>query len=301
MTQLKQASYVGSCKTSVSGTRNIVLTGVTTHCHVPRGADPISLKTACYGQVEWRLEGRRYLIHPDTLLLLPDGDEYALTIDSKRPSRGFNVMFRRGLVEECWRSAVSKPDRLLDAPYEVDPLQFRRRLESTDSMLGQGLETLARAVAANVSADTMDWLFESLGAKVAECIREQRRERGRLNAIRPETRHEIHRRLELAREAVEDDLAAPWRLVTMARAAMMAPHHFHRSFRQTYGETPRAWLSRRRMERALALLRSTKRSITDICFSVGYSSTTSFSTAFVARFGVQPSRAVGLHRALDPW
>jgi AraC-like DNA-binding protein len=82
---------------------------------------------------------------------------------------------------------------------------------------------------------------------------------------------------------------------------MMAPHHFHRSFRRTYGETPRAWLSRRRMERALALLRSTKRSITDICFAVGYSSTTSFSTAFVARFGVQPSRAAGLHRALEPW
>jgi AraC family transcriptional regulator len=301
MTHLARPSYIGGCKTSASGTRNIVLTGETTHCHVPRGADPISLKTACYGQVEWRLEGRRYLIQPDTLLLLPDGDEYALTIDSARPSRGFNVMFRRGLVEECMRSAVSKPDRLLDAPYDLEPLQFRRRLESADSALGQGLETVARAVAANVSADTMDWLFESLGAQVAACICEQRRERARLNAIRPETRREIHRRLELAREAVEDDLAAPWQLAMMARAAMMAPHHFHRSFRETYGETPRAWLSRRRMERALALLRSTKRSITDICLSVGYSSTSSFSTAFVDRFGVQPSRAVGLRRALEPW
>ncbi len=256
---------------------------------------------ACYGQVEWRLEGRRYVIQPDTLLLLPDGDEYALTIDSARPSRGFNVLFRRGLVEECLRSVVSTPESLLDAPYEVEPLQFRRRLESTNSALGQGLETLVRAVATNVSADAMDWLFESLGAKVAECICEQRREHGRLNAIRPETRHEIHHRLELAREAVEDDLAAPWQLVTMARAAMMAPHHFHRSFRQTYAETPRAWLSRRRMERALALLRGTKRSITDICFSVGYSSTTSFTTAFAARFGVQPSRAVSLRGALEPW
>src|SRR5215469_2352504 len=301
MAPLVQALYLGRCKTSGGGMRNVVLTGATTHCHVPKHSDPISIKTACYGQVEWRLEGRRYLIQPDTLLLLPDGDQYALTIDSAQPSRGFNVLFRRGLVEECWRSAVAGPERLLDAPYDVEQLPFRRRLESKAGALGQALEALARAVAAKASADTVDWLFEFLGARVAESVCEQRRARSRVNAIRAATRHEIHRRLELAREAVEDDLAAPWQLVTMARAAMMAPHHFHRSFRQTYAETPRAWLSRRRMERAVALLRSTTRSITEICFAVGYSSTTSFSTAFAARFGVQPSRVVGERRALEPW
>jgi transcriptional regulator GlxA family with amidase domain len=129
---------------------------------------------------------------------------------------------------------------------------------------------------------------------------EQRRELARLNAIRPATRREIHRRLELAREAIEDDLAAPWRLLTMARAAMMAPHHFHRSFRQAYGQTARAWLARRRVERALMLLRSTRRSVTDICFAVGYSSTTSFSASFASRYGTPPSRVVRPRRVLEP-
>jgi AraC-like DNA-binding protein len=298
---LAQAPYIGRCETSRGGSHNVVLTGATTHCHVRRFSDPISIKTACYGEIEWRLGGRRYLIHADTLLLLPDADEYALTINTAQPSRGFNVLFRRGLVEECWRSAVSTPESLLDAPYDVEPLAFPRRLESRTGALGQALEALATAVAANAPADSVDWLFESLGASAAESIREQRRERARLNAIRPQTRHEIHRRLELAREAVEDDLSAPWQLVTMARAAVMAPHHFHRSFRQTYGETPRAWLTRRRAERALVLLRSTKRSITDICFAVGYSSTTSFSAAFAARFGAPPSRVVRLRPLLHSW
>jgi AraC-like DNA-binding protein len=267
-----------------------VLTGATTQCHVGSFSDPISIKTACYGEVEWRLQGRRYLIHADTLLLLPDGDEYALTIDSVHPSRGFNVLFRRGLVEECWRSAVSTAESLLDAPFDFQPLIFRRRLESKAGALGHALEALATAVAADAPVDRVDWLFEFLGARVAESICEQRREPARLDAIRPQTRHEIHRRLELAREAVEDDLGARWQLASMARAALMAPHHFHRSFRQTYGETPRAWLARRRLERALTLLRTTKRSITDICLAVGYSSSTSFSAAFAERFGAPPSR-----------
>jgi AraC-like DNA-binding protein len=301
MADRQAPSYIGRCENSRARTRNVVLTGATRHCHVPNFSDPVSIKTACYGEVEWRLEGRRYVIHADTLLLLPDGDEYALTIDSASPSRGFNVLFRSGLVEDCWRATTAKPEALLDAPYDVQPMAFRRRLESKVGPLGQALEALAAAVAAKASPESVDWLFESLGARVVESVREQRCEVARLNAIRPATRLEIHRRLELAREAIEDDLAAPWRLLTMARAAMMAPHHFHRSFHQAYGETPRAWLARRRLERALMLLRSTRWSITDICFAVGYSSTTSFSASFTTRYRTPPSRVVRLHPLLEPW
>jgi AraC-like DNA-binding protein len=207
-----------------------VVTGAGTFCHVAQFADPISIKSVSYGEVEWRFDHRRYLIRPDTLLLLPDGDEYSLTIDSAEPTRGFCAVFRRGLVEECWRAAVSKQETLLDAPFDIRPLSFQRRLESRTGSLG------------------------------------------------------------LARQTVEDDLATPWTLVTMARAAMMAPHHFHRCFRMVFGETPRGWLSRRRAERAMALLRTTSRSVIEICLTVGYESASSFSSSFAARYGMPPSR-----------
>ena len=267
-----------------------MVTGVGTSCHVAKFADPISIKAVSYGEVEWRLDHRRYLIKPDILLLLPDGDEYSLTIDSVEPTRGFCAVFRRGLVEECWRSAVSKQETLLDAPYDIRPLPFRRRLESRTGPLGQAGDALAAAVAANASPDTLGWLFESLGEKAADSISEQRRESSRLTAIRPATRLEIHRRLHLARQAIEDDLAAPWTLITMGRAAMMATHHFHRCFRMVFGETPRAWLSRRRAERAMALLRTTSHPILEVCLAVGYSSASSFSSSFAARYGLSPSK-----------
>jgi len=287
---LRPAPYIGTCETSRCGTKTVVLTGAGTHCHVPNFADPISIKAVACGEVEWRLGKQRYLIHPDTLLLLPDGDEYALTIDSVQPSRGFCVLFRRGLVEESCRAAVSAQETLLDLPYEARPLPFRRRLESRSGPLGQALDALAMAVDANASADTVGWLFEALGSRAAQSVCEQRRESYRLNAIRPSTRLEIHRRLALAREAIEDNLAAPWTLVTMARAAMMAPHHFHRCFHMVFAETPRRWLSRRRAERAMALLRHTPRSVIEICLAVGYASASSFSGSFAARYGLPPSQ-----------
>jgi AraC family transcriptional regulator len=282
--------YIGRCETSRCGIRNVVLTGATTHCHVPQFADPLSIKAVCHGEVEWRLDRRRYLIHADTLLLLPDGDEYSLTIDSSEPSRGFNVLFRRGLVEECWRSAVTRHETLLDAPGDVPHLSFPRRLESRSGPLGRALDALAAAVAIQAPAVEVGWLFEALGARAAEAVCEQRRERRRLAATKPATRLEIHRRLGLAREAMEEDLASPWTLVTMARAAMMAPHHFHRCFRTAFGETPRGWLSRRRAERAMTLLRSTTHPIIEVCLAVGCTSASSFSASFAARYGTPPSQ-----------
>jgi AraC family transcriptional regulator len=296
---LKRAPYIGRCETSRCGTKNVVVTGATTHCHVAKFADPISIKAVSHGEVEWRLDHRRYLIHSDSLLLLPDGDEYSLTIDSVQPSRGFCVLFRRGLVEECWRAAVSKHETLLNEPHDIRPLPFRRRLESRTGPLGRALDALAAAVAAKASADTVGWLFEALGERAAESVCEQRRERYRLTAIRPATRLEIHRRLELAREAMEENLASPWTLVTMARAAMMSPHHFHRCFHLAFGETPRSWLSRRRRaERAMALLRGTSRPIIEICLAVGYASSSSFSASFAARYGTPPSQVGRRRRAL---
>ena len=54
----------------------------------------------------------------------------------------------------------------------------------------------------------------------------------------------------------------------LARAAGLSRAHFSREFRRAFGESPHAYLLTRRLERAAALLRSTDRSVADICFSL---------------------------------
>src|ERR687893_879895 len=75
----------------------------------------------------------------------------------------------------------------------------------------------------------------------------------------------------------------------LARAAGLSRAHFSREFRAAFGESPHAYLLTRRMERAAALLRTTDRSVTDICFSVGLRSVGSFTTSFRRAFGVTPT------------
>ena len=75
----------------------------------------------------------------------------------------------------------------------------------------------------------------------------------------------------------------------MAAAAGLSRAHFSREFRRVFGETPRAYLLTRRLERAAALLRSTDRSVADICLSVGLVSQGSFTTSFTRMYGVSPT------------
>src|SRR5213593_5271642 len=81
----------------------------------------------------------------------------------------------------------------------------------------------------------------------------------------------------------------------LASAAGLSRAHFSRAFRGAFGESPHAYLLTRRLERAAALLRTTDRSVADICFSVGLRSVGSFTTSFGRKFGVSPTQYRAAH------
>ena len=78
-------------------------------------------------------------------------------------------------------------------------------------------------------------------------------------------------------------------MAALARAARLSPAHFSREFRRVFGESPHQYLLTRRLERAAALLRSTDRSVADICITVGLRSIGSFTTSFGRAFGKSPT------------
>ena len=75
----------------------------------------------------------------------------------------------------------------------------------------------------------------------------------------------------------------------LARAAGLSRAHFSREFRRAFGESPHVYLLTRRLERAASLLRSTDRSVADICIAVGLDSIGSFTTSFTRMFGRPPT------------
>jgi AraC-like DNA-binding protein len=100
---------------------------------------------------------------------------------------------------------------------------------------------------------------------------------------------EMNRRLLRARDAMDRAYAGPLNVRAVAAVAHISVAHFSRSFRAVFGETPHRYLQRRRVERSMFLLRDTDRSVTDICFDVGFTSLGTFSRTFREIVGKTPT------------
>ena len=97
------------------------------------------------------------------------------------------------------------------------------------------------------------------------------------------------RHLLRAKDLADARYAEPLTVADMARTAGLSPAHFSREFRRAFGEPPHRYLLTRRLERAAALLRTTDRSVTEICHAVGWTSLGSFTVSFRRVHGVTPS------------
>lgn len=96
-------------------------------------------------------------------------------------------------------------------------------------------------------------------------------------------------RLRRVRDRIDRDYAQPLNVEQLASWAHVSPGHLSREFRRAFGESPYSYVMTRRIERAMALLRSSDMSVTDVCFAVGCSSLGTFSTRFSELVGLSPS------------
>jgi AraC-like DNA-binding protein len=103
------------------------------------------------------------------------------------------------------------------------------------------------------------------------------------------------RHLLRAKDLADARYAEPVGVEEMARAAGLSRAHFSRAFKRAFGESPRAYLLTRRLERAATLLRMTDRSVADVCLSVGLQSLGSFTTSFTRTFGMSPAAYRAAH------
>jgi len=88
---------------------------------------------------------------------------------------------------------------------------------------------------------------------------------------------------------IEDHLAEPISLATLARLVRLSPYHFCHAFKRSFGLPPHRYHRNRRIERAKLLLAQPAPSVTDIGLIVGYSETSTFTTAFHRTTGITPT------------
>ena len=103
------------------------------------------------------------------------------------------------------------------------------------------------------------------------------------------TQAPLARYLLKAKDLVDARYSEPITVDDLAVAAGLSRAHFSRMFTKTFGESPRAYLQTRRLERAASLLRHTDRSVAGLCVMVGLQSLGAFTSSVARVYGLPPA------------
>ncbi len=96
-------------------------------------------------------------------------------------------------------------------------------------------------------------------------------------------------RIHYARDLLVKDIENPPDLVELARMAGLSRSKLHNNFCAVYKITPFDYLRNRRLEKARSFLDEGNMNVTDVAYSVGYSSLSHFTKVFKQYFGMPPS------------
>jgi AraC-like DNA-binding protein len=245
---------------------------------------PLSLKSMVRGSAIWETDRGHFDLAPGALLILNEGEEYSLTVESLHPVETFCVFFEQGFVEDAVRAASAADVALLDEPFRRGAVEFAERIH-----YGEELRAAVDGLRVRIQRDEESSLH-SLAELLARLHTTGNARARALPVARASTRQEIARRLARGVAYIHGHLDRPLRLAEIAREAALSPFHFHRLFRAAWGETVHGYIRRLRLDRARCLLRETGRPIADLALDCGFESVGSFTTLFSRQCGVSPAR-----------
>ncbi|WP_371073499.1 MULTISPECIES: helix-turn-helix domain-containing protein [unclassified Sinorhizobium] len=163
---------------------------------------------------------------------------------------------------------------LLDRTAHPDPVTSRLLLGAVDVLDGNGpLDALFRQQLTELLATRL--LVAHVGSPTS------------LNPVVGGLSPTVLRR---AIERLRSDSDADVSLAALASDAGLSRFHFCRSFKESTGLSPHAWLRQYRLDQAMTMLRDPDMSVASVAAALGYASQTAFAAAFRQLTGESPTQ-----------
>lgn len=96
--------------------------------------------------------------------------------------------------------------------------------------------------------------------------------------------------LNRAMEMMDAHLSGDLPVAAIAQACGLSPAYFTRAFKQSTGFPPYRWMTRRRIDKAMALMRNTTFSLGEIAYTCGFSDQAHFTRVFSGITGLAPGQ-----------
>lgn len=255
-----------------------------------QGSGRLSLKTFSNGRALYETGQGTYAVEEEKYLLLNQGQEYSITIESREPVESFCVFITEEGIEDLKRTLILPPELLLEDPFDSgDGTTSFMEKTYTNQHMSILLKRLKGAyVHFRHDPVWMEERLHELGSVLLKDHQKVHYERQRLTSIKSSTRAELYRRVQIGHEYLSAYFNRQITIQDAAVAACMSGNHFLRSYKQLFGRSPHQYLTERRLQEARKMLRTTNLTVTEICMEAGFQSPSSFSLLFSKWYGISP-------------
>jgi AraC-like DNA-binding protein len=242
-----------------------------------------SLKIVVQGEERYEIDGRTIVIRPGQYLYLDAGSHCLGT--NRETTIGMCLILPPDVAAGSGGGAAAGHDPVLGRAVV---------LSTSATAMGRRLRDYAERIARNpqLGARLADEVTAGAAEALAEPLAQSRTAIEALKAAKPETRRELHRRLERARGHLHDRLDRNVSLGEMADIAGLSQFHLARFFKHAFGESPIAYHRGLRLARAADFLASGEGSLAEAADHVGYSDAVALSHAFRKHYGFPPQQWV---------
>jgi AraC-like DNA-binding protein len=229
--------------------------------------------------------GRRQLsVHNDSFIAINPGTNFASRIESDVPVNVFSLSFDQDFLEDfkaSWLDIGHEDDAMINLSETIYP--FKGEMRAIVSQLKDYMDnhTPDNAVINEYMTRCLLCYFDIYHEEILQ-------KAANLNFLHYNTRIEILRRLNLAKEYLYANYSRNINLENLADHACLSVNHLLRTFKLAYNQSPHQFLIQLRLQRAQSLLAKTEYPIYEIVSMVGFKCTSSFIRLFRTRYKTTP-------------
>lgn len=269
--------------------KNFIVHFLTDNAELNNHVSPLSIKCSMKGNEKYKTPDGIYNVSSGNYLILNEGQQCESYIDSH--SETFSVYLKSDFVNEFMKTIITPGDKILDFSFfpHKQPVVFFEKLYNHNNIVSPILMKIR--LASKVDFDDEHWLKEQYCELLEKLIilhREIYKEIEKLPPVKLSTKTELYKRVCKAKEFIDSNFMNNISLEKTAKEACLSRFHFLRIFKSVFKITPHQYITKKRMEKASHLLRSSDMSVTEVCFEIGFESLSTFSWMFKNKFGLSP-------------
>lgn len=233
-----------------------------------------SIKTVLNGTEKYRINGHSFHLTNHEYLVVNQDSEVELKVDQAN-TKGICLYPSVHLLNDVYRNVSSKEIELLDDPFELvtAPNFTEKKYRFKDNQTGKFLACQIDAILDSFNRGIDVDMNEFYGTLLDKLISDQEKVNKLLNSLnsaKQSTKEELLRRVEYAKNYIEDNYREKLSLEEIAENAFLSKYHFVRSFKSLYQISPIQFLLQIRLKKANELLQQ-EYSFSEVNDMVGFS------------------------------